>query len=211
MLAKRIHRLTAILLGTFILSHLLVHLTAIFGPETHKTALGMVQIFYRNLIGESLLVMAILVQMVSGISRLRFRNIDGWARLQVISGIYLLVFFAIHTSAALYTHHIVGLETDFFWAAGSLYFSPIKYGFALYYTAAVLAVFTHLAAALKFGWPDISGRLLALIPAGGLAIGILIVAIFGGAFYAIEIGPDVQAYYQGNFGALGLTPPESEQ
>jgi len=202
--AKTIHRSFALLLGLFVVSHLVVHLTAVFGASYHVAALKIVQTAYRHPIAESVLVIAILTQVVTGARRLRFREIHGWAQLQVISGCYLLAFLLIHTSAALSTHHVFGLETDFYWAAGSLHFSPIKYGFAIYYFAAVLAFFVHIAAAIHFGWKSAPRALTAGLPVLGGIIGAVIVSTFAGVFYPIEITSEVEAYYEENFGYLGL-------
>jgi len=200
MRAKMIHRSLAIVLGAFILSHLGVHLFALAGPEAHMAALDSVQRIYRNPVGESVLVLAILTQIFTGARRLRFRGIQGWARAQVISGCYLLFFLLIHTSAALYVHHIYGMETDFYWAAGSLYYPVLRIVFAVYYFAAVVAVFTHLAAALHFGWPSLSRWWVRTLPAIGVAVGALIVMAFAGIFYSIELSDEVIAYYEINYG-----------
>lgn len=202
MRAKAIHRTSAILLGTFILTHLLVHLTALAGAEAHLATLDFVQVIYRNPIGEAILVLSIITQIITGASRLRFRGIGGWALLQVISGLYLIFFLIIHTSAALMTHNVFGIETDFYWAAGSLYYPGIRIGFAIYYLAAVAAIFTHLAAALHFGWPNASKALVRSLPWVGIGLGALIVATFAGVFYTIELSDEAAGYYIQNFGDL---------
>ncbi len=201
---RLIHRSIAVLLGVFTFTHLGVHLFALAGPDAHLRALDAVQWTYRNQVIETLLVIAVLTQIVTGARRLRFRNVRGWALAQVISGGYLIVFLLAHTSAALYTHHIFGLETDFYWAAGSMHFDPIRYGFAVYYFAAIVAVFTHLAAALRFGWSDAPALLPAALPAFGAIIAAAIIAAFWGALYPIDVGPDVEAYYQKYFGLFGV-------
>lgn len=203
---KLIHRFSAVILGLFILSHLAVHLIAVNGSSAHLQTLEIVQMAYRPFLLEYLLVIAVGIQIFTGARRLRFKGIDGWARAQVISGCYLIVFFIFHTSAALYTHHIVGIETDFYWAAGSLQYSPIKIGFAVYYFAAVLAVFVHWASAVHFGWTTAPGNLKWALPIIGSIIATTIVATFSGAFYPIKIPAETAAYYESNFGWLGVKP-----
>lgn len=202
MRAKMVHRGLAIVLGTFIISHLGVHLFALAGREAHMAALDAIQWIYRNPVGESVLVLAILTQIFTGARRLRFKGIQGWARAQVISGIYLMIFLILHASAALYTHHIFGLETDFYWAAGTMYYPVLRIGFGLYYFAAIMAVFTHLAAALHFGWPGISRWWVRSLPMIGASIAVLILTAFAGVFYTIELTDGAAAYYQKNFGSL---------
>jgi len=203
--AKTIHRFTAILLLAFILSHLVVHLFALGGAEAHQSALKAIQGLYRNPIGEIILVIAILTQIITGARRLRFKRLRGWAKAQVYSGCYLLFFLIIHSSAAIYTHNVYGLETDFYWAAGTVNISPIKYGFMLYYFAAVFAFFVHMASAIRMGWPSTSPILLKTLPLIGAILGFLIVATFAGAFYSIEIPTEVMDYFEKNFGFLGLS------
>ena len=203
--AKTLHRFTAVLLLLFIVSHLAVHLTALGGIDQHLAALKAVQVIYRNPVGETILVVAIILQVVTGAKQLRFKRLrSGWAKAQVISGSYLLFFLIIHTSAAVSTHQLFGLETDFYWAAGTVNISPIKYGFMPYYFAGVLAFFVHMAAALRMGWPRTPKPLLIALPVLGSAIGALIVASFAGAFYPIDIPPEVMAYFEKNFGFLEL-------
>jgi succinate dehydrogenase hydrophobic anchor subunit len=207
MRVKQIHRLTAVILGIFILSHLGVHLTALISKETHFKALDIVQVAYRHPVMEALLVIAILTQIITGFKRLRLKRKlkDKWARLQVASGLYLIFFLLNHTGAALYTHHIFEVETDFYWAAGSLQISPIKYGFAIYYFLAVLSVFVHLAAALHFGWKGSSPRLEKAISISGALVAGLIIFGFWGVLYDVTIPADMMAYFEKNFGFLGLS------
>jgi hypothetical protein len=200
------HRCLAIVLGAFILSHLAVHLSALAGEAAHVATLDAVQWIYRNPVGESLLVIAILAQVITGVRRVRWSRTGFWARAQILSGGWLVVFLILHTGAALYTHHIYGLETDFRWAAGSLSFVPIRYGFAVYYFLAVLAVFVHIAAAVHFGWRRAPRALVVSLPAAGALVGALIVATFSGMFYPIDVGEDVTRYYTVILRALGVAP-----
>ncbi|MEM1262511.1 MAG: hypothetical protein AAGH76_08945 [Pseudomonadota bacterium] len=199
MTLRLIHRSTAMLLALFIVTHLTVHLFAVAGPDPHSTALTAVQWVYRNPVGEAVLVLAIIVQIITGASRLRYRRQRGWGLVQAISGTYLLIFLLLHPSAALYTHHLFGIETDFYWSAGSLYYDSIRYGFAVYYTLAIVAVFSHLGAAVHYNAPSLN-RLATLMPAIGLLIGATIVLSIGGAFYPIDLPAEVASYYQQIFG-----------
>jgi len=206
MRAKQIHRFTAIILGLFIISHLVVHLFAVGGINAHLKALDSVQWIYRNPIGETLLVAAIVVQIVTGWKRLKAKrkSLNKWAKAQVFSGLYLMGFLIIHTSAAIYTHNVFALETDFYWAAGSMNISPIKYFFWPYYFLAILSLFVHLACALHFGWPRKFGTLKKILPWLGCAIALTIILTFTGLLYDVPITEDVMNYYRKNFGILGV-------
>jgi len=206
MRAKHIHRITAIILGIFIVSHLIVHLLALGGIEAHLKALDAVQWIYRNPIGETLLVIAIITQIITGLKRLKAKrkNQSKWAKAQVLSGLYLMGFLIIHTSAALFTHHIYGLETDFYWAAGSMNISPVKYVFWPYYFFAILALFVHLACAMHFGWPKRFTALKNILPFMGSIVAATIILTFTGTFYDVPITEEVADYYRKNFGILGV-------
>lgn len=184
------HRYLAVGLGVFIVSHFTVHLMALSGPESHISALSTVRPVYQNWIIEPLLVLAILSQVYVGgrlIAR-RWKQIRKgfWGWLQITSGLYLAMFLLIHSSAALVTRYGVGLDTNFYWAAGTLHSEPLVYVFAPYYFLGVLSVFAHLAAALHFGWPK-AGFIPIMLIAGGIAFALLLVMIFGGGFYTIDL------------------------
>ena len=206
MRAKQIHRFTAIILGVFIVSHLFVHLFAIGGINTHLKALDSIQWIYRNPIGETLLVLAIAVQIVTGWKRLKAKkkSPNKWAKAQVYSGLYLIMFLIIHTGATIFTHNIFGLETDFYWAAGSMNISPIKYFFWPYYFLAITSVFVHLACALHFGWPQKFQALKNILPIIGAIIALTIILTFTGFFYEVPVTEDVLDYYRKNFRMLGV-------
>jgi len=206
MRVKQIHRFTAIILGLFILSHLTVHLFALGGIEAHLKALDSVQWVYRNPIGEALLVIAIAVQIFTGLKRLKAKrkNRSRWAKAQVFSGLYLVMFLIIHTGAAIFTHGIFGLETDFYWAAGSMNISPIKFFFWPYYFLAITALFVHFACALHFGWPTRFTALKNILPIMGGAVALTIILAFTGTFYDVPITEEVANYYRKNFGFLGV-------
>ncbi len=207
MSSKKIHRLTAVILGLFIISHLAVHLTAWVGIEAHLKTLNAIQWVYRNPIGEGLLVITIITQIVTGIKRLKAkrRNKSKWVKAQMYSGLYLIAFMTIHTSAAIYTHSIFGVETDFYWAAGSVTLSPIKFVFWPYYFIAILSFFVHAACALHFGWPGRFQTAKKTLPAFGSLLAIAILIPFSGALYDILIPKDVMGYYAKYFGFLGIS------
>ena len=194
------HRLIAAGLGLFLVTHFAVHLSAILGPDTHLKWLGFVQGAYQNRVIEPLLVIAILIQIGLGMKFvwLRWKQPQKgfWGWMQILSGLYLAFFFMIHTSAALYTRYGVGLDTNFYWAAGTLNVEPLQYFFTPYYFLGVTSVFAHLASAVFFGWPQ-KGRMASLFILGlGMGIAALIVSIFSGAFYEIDLPAEYIEYFE---------------
>lgn len=187
---KHIHRLLASFLGLFIITHLAVHLTALGGAETHQNILTSIQGIYRNKFVEPVLVLAILMQVYVGIRlywrRRKLPRQTKWMRIQSISGLYLAFFLLVHSSAAISTRHLFGLDTDFYWAAGTLNIEPLKYGFAPYYFLGVSAFFAHIAAALSFkrSVPNLAPKFIIVL---GLVVAATIIATFAGAFYEITL------------------------
>lgn len=194
------HRIIAIGLGLFIVTHLAVHLTAIGGPENHIKALTSVQGVYRNWIIEPLLIFAILAQIFIGGKlvwrRWRSPQKGFWGWTQILSGGYLAVFLLIHSSAALTTRYLIGLETNFYWAAATLNIPPLQFFFAPYYTLGIVSIFAHLGAALYFGWAEKSSLASWLILGFGIVTALTIVGAFGGVFYDIQIPPNYLEYFE---------------
>lgn len=190
-----LHRMLAIFLGIFILSHLAVHLTALAGPDTHIKWMNRARLIYKNPVTEPLLILALWVQVSIGVKlvRRRWRQDEKtrWGWIQILSGLYLGFFLIIHSGAALVTKYGFGLDTNFYWGAGTVNITPIKYIFAPYYVLGITAVFTHLAAALHFGWGTKGLRVAPVIIIFGIGLAVLIVAIFSGTFYDIIIPPEV--------------------
>lgn len=189
------HRFLALGLGFFILSHLAIHLSALAGAETHMALLSKFQGIYRNWAVEPLLYIAIITQVIIG-GKLVWRRYSqsqkgfwGWA--QIISGAYLAMFMIVHGSAALITRHIIGLDTNFYWAAGTLNIDPIRYLFAPYYMLGVMSVFVHLGAAIHFGWEQHGKRYAFIFPLVGLIVSTLIIITFSGGFYEIVLPTEV--------------------
>lgn len=191
----KMHRVLALGLAAFILSHLTIHLTAIGGAEKHVAALSKFQPIYRNWLIEPILYIAILTQVYVGgnlvLRRFRQDKKGFWGWAQVLSGAYLAMFMIVHGFAALITRHFVGLETNFYWAAGTLNIHPLQYLFAPYYTLGIFSIFLHLASAIHFGWRKHGTRLAYLLIGIGLILSLLIVYTFSGGFYDIDLPNDV--------------------
>jgi len=195
----KVHRLLALLLLSFIISHLTIHLTAISDVDMHIYTLSSLRPFYVNWVIEPLLVGAIIMQIIIGFTLLKSRwkqEAKGfWGWVQILSGAYIAIFLVMHTSAALVTRYIVELDTNFYWAAGTLNIGKLPYMFTPYYFLAILSLFSHLAAAIHFGWAGKSYFISPIIMAVGVLIGGLIIMAFSGGFYEIQIPAEYREYY----------------
>lgn len=197
--AKQAHGRLAVFIGLFIAVHFATHFSALGGIETHAETLGLARNIYQFPLIEALLILALALQVLLGLRLLktiiRRRKKGFWHNAQFWSGAYIALFIVNHTGAAVITRLGFGLDTNFYWAAGTLILDPLRYGFAPYYTLAVASLVTHIIAALHFRRSQ-SWHAPALV--SGPLIGGLIVAAYSGAFYAIEL-PEAHSEYFGAF------------
>lgn len=186
--ARQAHRRVAIALALFLAVHFAAHFAALGGIGAQDAVVQAGRRIYRIPVIEIALVIALAAQVIVGIDLLRRiaqrTRKDAWHYVQFTSGCYLAYFITQHTAAALISRIGFGLDTNFYWAAGTLVLDPIRYGFAPYYTLAVAALVAHLVAALHFraprGW---HAPALAIGPLAGAAI----TMAYGGAFYPVEL------------------------
>jgi hypothetical protein len=201
----KLHRITACMIALFLFSHLAVHLFALTGPQAHNAALKSVQWIYRSPMIEPLLVAALLFQVGLGIRlairRWRVPGKSGWAKLQLASGFYLGYFIINHTSAALYTRYIGGLDTNFWWVSGPLLHSRMQGFFYPYYALSVLSVAAHTGAILHFRGKEMAARVVAL---AGIPIVLAYWASFGGWLYPVTLKADYRAFYDALLSSIGL-------
>lgn len=204
-MTARLHRLAATALALFLAAHLTGHLFAAAGPAAHARALGAVQWIYRHPLIEPLLIAALLFQVGLGLRlawrRWREPGKSGWARLQLASGLYLAYFIINHSAAALYTRHIAGLDTNFWWVSGPLQHPLMKGYFYPYYALAVIALGTHIGAVLHFRGREVMARAAAL---GTLPVALTYLASFGGWLYPVSLQPAYRVYFDGMLAMIGL-------
>lgn len=195
--ARQAHLRVALFLGVFLGVHFATHFAALGGVESHAAMLDMGRAVYRVPLVEGVLVAALGLQVMLGVTLVRrmarWPGGGGWRRAQKWSGIVLAVFIVLHTSAALGSRWLFGLDTNFYWAAGTLTLAPLKYGFAPYYSAAVIALVTHVLAALHFRRPARwQGPALLLGP----MIALPILLAYGGALFAVDLPEAHRAYFR---------------
>ncbi len=200
--AREAHRNIAWFLLIFVGVHFATHFVSIGGIEAHTKALGWARMVYQWPLVEVALVLAFAAQVALGIKLLtiiRRRKGKGfWHWVQFISACYLAYFIVAHTAAALVTRLGIGLDTNYYWAAGTLQLDPIRYYFAPYYVLAVAALVSHLVAALHF-----RGERRWHVPALaiGPAVGVCFVLGFGSAFETMVLPPDYIEFYAQYLGA----------
>ncbi len=199
----RFHRLNACVLGLFIALHLINHSLFVLGFETHLTVMTGLRHLYRVPIIEIPLLVLFASQIVLGLALAwkRGRPQGKWAWAQVVSGGYLALFLLQHLGATLSTRMFYAdIDTNSFWAASVVSQQPFVSYFAPYYALAVLAIFTHIAAALRFrNWARPATFKQKALPVIGAVLGITSV---GAMILHSQTGlpPNYQAYLDNFWG-----------
>ena len=170
------HRCFGLALLIFIAAHLGNHVMLANGPHAHVDMMDRLRTIYQNPVVEAALIGGLVIQMTLGIRliRLRGKPDNAWAWAQVLSGGYIIFFVIQHVPTVLLTRAFTDTNTNVYFAAAVVADAPSLLYFAPYYTLAVTAVFTHLAAALRFTfWPRPMHALWA-VPIIGFGFGLWI-------------------------------------
>lgn len=200
----KIHRLSAAFIASYVLIHLFNHLLALKGINAHIEFMKEYREIYRFPIFEVLLLFFLVFQISSGIYfivKRRFQRNGFFVKAQALSGAYLGFFLLIHVGAVLLGRAAFDLDTNFYYAAAGLNIPPFKAFFLPYYFLAIIAFITHVVCA--FHWlarghvaervRNYIGYAVILI---GVALSVLIVATFAGAFYTIDIPAEYRATFE---------------
>lgn len=149
MKTRQVHFFSGIVLALFVGIHLFNHFISIFGIQRHIELMDSLRKIYRHPIIEIALLLAVMVQIKSGLRLVR-RNGSRYAvffdKLHLYSGLYLAVFLVIHVSAVFVGRFFLKLDTNFYFGAAGINSFPVNLFFIPYYALAVLSFFGHLAA-----------------------------------------------------------------
>jgi len=147
---RQVHATSAIVLGTFAVAHVFNHSLAIVSLGTHTAVLHVLRLVYRQQIIQTILVAAVAVQVITGLTmvwKYSLRRASPLRNLQVVSGLYLAVFLVSHL-IAVFTIRQHGIDSDFAWAShapAGMLGALSTVSLLPRYSLAVLAVFVHLA------------------------------------------------------------------
>ena len=180
---KKLHFFSGITIAAFLSVHLLNHLMLFKSEQTHIRFMEGARLVYRNPFVETLLLMAVCVQVVSGITLVKKNwnnRIGVFDRLQIYSGLFLSYFLIAHVSAVLIGRYVLKLDTNLYFGASVLNNYPAYFYFILHYGLAVISIFIHIACIHKSKiaryTTEVQARLQAYsIMACGVLISILIV------------------------------------
>jgi hypothetical protein len=149
MTKNKIHFISGLTITVFIVLHLFNHTWSIFGSERHIQMMNALRILYRNIFAETILLSAVLIQIISGLKLFKknWKNAtSNFEKLQLWTGLYLAIFFIIHLSAVIGGRLFLQLDTNFYFGVAGLNSFPFNLFFIPYYGLAILSFFGHIAA-----------------------------------------------------------------
>jgi len=146
---KKIHYISGLTISIFIGLHLFNHLASVFGVEVHLVVMDKLRLVYRNIVVETILLIAVGVQIISGLklffSKRKAKN-NFYGKLQIWTGLYLAFFLMVHVGAVLSGRYILNLDTNFYFGVAGLNTFPLNLFFVPYYGLAIISFFGHVAA-----------------------------------------------------------------
>ncbi len=145
---RKLHFFSGLTLTVFIAIHLFNQAAAVAGPERHIQIMNAARTIYRNPLIETVLMGAVLVQIISGIRLIGKRSkafAFSFEVVQLYSGMYLAFFLVAHVFAVMMGRSL-NIDTNYYFAAAGLNFFPFVLFYVPYYTLAIISVFGHIAA-----------------------------------------------------------------
>ena len=148
MTTEKLHYISGLIITVFVGLHLFNHFCSVFGADTHIEIMNVLRNFYRNIFVETVLLLAVLVQIISGLKLFktnRKKTTTQFDKLHIWTGFYLAIFFIIHVSAVLGGRLFLHLDTNFYFGVAGLNSFPFNLFFIPYYGCAILSFFGHIA------------------------------------------------------------------
>lgn len=145
---KKIHFISGITITVFVGLHLFNHTLSIFGADKHIEVMNSLRLFYRNILIETILLIAVIVQVITGLKLFktsRKKVTTQFEKLHIWTGLYLATFFIIHIGAVLGGRLLLHLDTNFYFGVAGLNTFPFNFFFIPYYGFGILSFFGHIA------------------------------------------------------------------
>ncbi len=121
---------------------------SLFGAACHIQVMNSLRIVYRNPVIETLLMGAVIIQIISGLKlwkRKKNQALSFFGKLQLSTGLYLAFFLIIHVSAVFIGRLVLHLDTNYYFGVAGLVTFPLNLFFIPYYSLAIFSFFGHLA------------------------------------------------------------------
>jgi len=145
---RKLHYLSGLIISVFVALHLFNHIVSIWGADRHIEMMNTLRTCYRNIFAETVLIMAVLVQIVSGLRLFKTNKKKAtthFDKLHIWTGLYLAFFLVIHVSAILGGRFLLHLDTNFYFGAAGLNTFPFNLFFIPYYALAIVSFLGHIA------------------------------------------------------------------
>jgi hypothetical protein len=146
---KTIHYYSGLFLALFILMHIANHLLSLISVEDHIEFMDKMRLIYRHPVFETILLIAVLGQIISGLSLVKalkaIKSDHLSDKLHIYSGLYLALFLLIHVSAVISGRVVFHLDTNIYFGAAGINLFPFNLFFVPYYFLAVSSIFIHIA------------------------------------------------------------------
>jgi succinate dehydrogenase/fumarate reductase cytochrome b subunit len=199
---RTLHRFSAFVLLTFLAVHVANHLVSTLGIQKHIEFMEAARTVYRASFVEPVLLFCASFQALSGlwlVARGWRKRSGAIAWLQALSGLYLAFFLLVHVGAVLYGRAVLGLDTNFYFAAAGIHVPPNQYFFIPYYYLSLLALSAHLGCAFYWFAQASSHRIrpaLVVVPLllGGAASAVIVLSL-AGRLQPVEIPAKYKATY----------------
>lgn len=212
---ERLHKVSAGFIFAFICLHFANHLVGLQGQGAHQQFLEAARLVYRHPIVELVLLMAFVIQIITGIALAR----EIWARkkdlihqLQAVSGVYMAFFIVFHVGGVFMGRLVFNLDTNFDFAAITLT-KPWIYFFLPYYGLAIMAIFTHIGCIcfdiFKKSNVRLAGACLTVAVGVGAYVTYLILMMYSGQLYPVTIAEPYTEAFSG-VQAYDLTPDDTQ-
>lgn len=173
---RRLHLSSGMLIGLFLIAHMANHVAMFWGQAAHIAMMETLRPFYRNMLAETVLMLALAWQIVSGLTMIWRTRSDRQGlvpKLQMWSGIILALFLANHVGAVWGGRLFFELDTNYHFAAAGMHAGYAGF-FVPYYFVGVAALFVHAACALS--WRMKGKAIPLLIAIIGVGLGAAFVA-----------------------------------
>jgi hypothetical protein len=148
------HGVSAVLLVTFVLVHLLNHLLGAWSGSLHVAFMTAARVVYRSPFFEAMLAASLLFQMASGLALLRRKlsspEMSWHNTLRTASGAYLALFLLSHLSAVLRARYLKHVDTNWIWlTADNLLTDDWSARLVPYYFLGIIAFGLHVGCAMR--------------------------------------------------------------
>jgi len=213
---ERLHKVSAAIVFAFLCLHFGNHFIGLEGRDAHTQFMDAARLIYRHPIIELVVLLAFMVQMISGIglARVIWRDKKDFVhQLQAASGMIMVLFLLIHLGTIAYGRLVLNLDTNFYFAAVGLMTPGWMYAFYGYYGAGIFALFVHMGCIaydiFKKTNKPVGYAFLVGTTGLGAYVTWLLLTMYSGHLYPVTL-PDDYARVFGNAPVMASTPAGSE-